>query len=281
MRIWSTGSAAACLICAAGAHAEIPLPERGWVVHVSEAQCTVARAVFEPFRATLVVRAYPSLAEYELMLIPKDPPKDTRSERMSVDISFEPSGAVHRTMAKVNSPARSGARGLGAYTLPVSFYRDFAASEGITIAAGETPIGTFRYQGAEKVTRVLEECSKVKLTEWGADPAALEADATYARPIGDTKKWVTPDDFRVLGRLARATAISRLSIAADGTVDGCHVLEANHESVGKDACNALLNTARFEPARGKDGKGLRAVALHKIDHALPMEVRKGTKLPTE
>ena len=165
--------------------------------------------------------------------------------------------------------------------MPETFFRDFAASDGMTIKVGESPIGTFRYGSAEKVARVFEECSKVKLTEWGADPAALEADATYARPIGDTKTWVTPDDFRVLGRLARATAIARLSIAADGTVDGCQVVHANHESAGKHACNALLKTARFEPARGKDGKGLRAVVLHKSDYVLAMEVRKRSRRPTD
>jgi hypothetical protein len=242
-----------------------PAPAARWSVDGASGRCAITRPVQSPFPATLVVRAWPTVGSFELMLISKDLPKGLRTDGQQLQIDFAPNGARHASPAVLFELDPAVGKALAADMLPPQFLEDFGESQSLTLSVRGTTVGSFAYSGAAKVVAAFGQCSAAKLIEWGADPAAFGPGGTHARPIGDSSKWVGPGDLRESSNKsgsASAMVVARLAVAADGKVDDCTVLETNRQSFGAAACRSLLKRARFEPARNAEGQGVRTVVLH-------------------
>lgn len=241
-------------------------PAVRWSVDGSSGRCAISRPVQGPFAATMVIRAWPTIGNFELMLVGKDVPKGLKTEGQKLQIDFEPEGGSHSGSVGLIDLDPAAGRALAADYLPPALLNDFGASQSMRLTLGKTSIGTFTYGSAARVVSAFHRCAAAKLTEWGADPAAFEPGGRHAKPIGDVSKWL-PRDLAGSNRIGKggAVAISRMTIGADGAVEACEVVETNHDKLGAAVCKSLIARARFEPARGPDGRGVRSLMLHSYD----------------
>ena len=238
-----------------------------WSVDGSSGRCVISRPVQGPFEATMVIRAWPTIGNFELMLIGKDVPKGLKTEGQKLQVDFEPEGGSHSGSVGLVELDPAVGRALAADYLPPSMLNDFGASQSMKLTLGKTPIGTFAYgNSAGRVVSAFHQCAVAKLIEWGADPAAFERGGRHAKPSGDASKWL-PRDIARSNRIGKggAVAISRMTIGADGSVQACDVVETSHDKLGAAVCRSLMARARFEPAAGPDGKAVPTVMLHSFD----------------
>ena len=85
-------------------------------------------------------------------------------------------------------------------------------------------------------------------------PPAL--DPVSAKPRNDAARWITEADYKTswINREMAGTAGFRLSIGANGQVEGCQITRSTgHSALDEATCSLVTRRAKFDPARGSDG----------------------------
>jgi hypothetical protein len=265
------GSAAVALQAAPEASA----PAR-WHVDGSGSRCVLTRRLAGTPAATLILRSYPGSGEYELMLSSPDWPRSVGGAKKEAALTLAPGAAVYRGEATILPLERGLGDAVAMPLLPGSFLRDFARASSLDLAVGGQPVATYALPTAAKAADAFAFCESEKLIEWGADPAGFEPGAARPRPVGDPRQWLTDRDLRglMLAASYSAAVIARLTIGIDGRAEECTLLEATAiERLQAIACRALKDRARYEPARDKDGKPIRSVAVHRAGWSVHTEFR--------
>lgn len=249
--------AAPCLFGSQAGYAQTAQPR--WSVDGSGAFCTLSRVVAEAPATSLVVRTYPTTDKFSLLLISKAP--EGFGAIRDIAISFDPPGSHLAQRASI-LPLGDAGKAIDADYLPATFIEDFAKASMITIASGKKAIGTWSIPNAGKAVDALRRCETAKLIEWGADPLSFEPGGATPKPIGDASAWFVPEDIHRGGTGTFSTlAVARLTIGVDGRVEACALVDSsrNAEAI---ACPKLTERARYTPARDKDGKPIRSVAVY-------------------
>lgn len=251
--------AAPCLFGSQAGYAQTAQPR--WSVDGSGAFCTLSRAVAEAPATSLVVRTYPGIDKFSLLLIRKGPAGFGAIHDVSV--SFDPPGQ-HWAQPVALLPLGDLGKAIDMDYLPTAFIEDFGKASSITVAVGKKAIGTWPIPVAGKAVDALRRCETAKLVEWGADPATFEPGGAVPTPIGDASRWLEPPDVRMGDtRHLSVMAVARLTIGVDGRVEACALVDSNHNAkFDAAACPALTEHARYTPAKDKDGKPVRSATVY-------------------
>lgn len=87
-------------------------------------------------------------------------------------------------------------------------------------------------------------------------PLPLAFDPVSAKPRNNAAQWITEADYKTswINREMAGTAGFRLSISANGQVEGCQITRSTgHSALDEATCSLVTRRAKFEPARGSDG----------------------------
>ena len=249
--------AATCLFGSQAGHAQTAQPR--WSVDGSGAFCTLSRVVAEEPATSLVVRTYPGIDKFSLLLIRKGPAGFGALHDVSV--SFDPPGQ-HWAQPVALLPLGDLGKAIEMDYLPTAFIDDFGKASSITVAVGKKAIGAWPIPDAAKAVNALRRCETAKLVEWGADPASFEPGGATPQPIGDASKWLVPDDIQRRGSFS-AMAVTRLTIGVGGQVEACALVDSSHNAkMDTIACPKVTERARYAPAKDKDGKPVKSVVLY-------------------
>lgn len=254
-----------CLALPAGAQTAAPEATK-WSVDVSLAECTLTGSSggAAPFQVSILTSTGSST--YSLSLVGKAVPRTPDHERLPVTIVFGPSGRHFERGAR-------GARidgELGNAIVAEGLGRDvvdaFASASAISLD-GKYRVAAFGLPGAAAAIRALDKCERDQLVEWGADPAQFEAGGS--KPVATIPRdtWLSVRQRDQIDPRAGGAvdAILRLSVAADGSVDGCTPVGlAPPARVTQNACGALLGRRLFAPARDAAGKPVRGASVLEI-----------------
>ena len=101
----------------------------------------------------------------------------------------------------------------------------------------------------------MRKCADELVRQWGFDPQELKSRQSRAQPL-NVRNWLDPRNYpkSLSNKNLAATVAFRLMIDATGTPTDCIVQEATSPpEVGPETCKMLMRTAKFQPARDKDG----------------------------
>jgi len=273
---------AAIAICLFGVHpANAQTAKAKWALDGTGAFCTLSRTVDEDPTAgsapatspptTLVLRTYPGTQVFNFMIIRGTAP-GSLGPTATMSVSFSPSGGPFVKPVSILPLGAGVGKALAMDYLPLDFLKSFAGAALVNVAIGKKAIGSYAIPNAAKAVDAFRECESAKLVEWGADAAAFEPGGKQPAPVGDSGKWIGYDDLH-LSRTDTGTfvgfVVARLTIATDGRVEACSLIDTNkNKTLDASACKLLGERARYEPARDKDGKPLRSVALYRTEWAI-------------
>jgi hypothetical protein len=256
----ATASTAAVAQPAAPA-ARVP-PASRWVVDTTGASCIASRELAGPFSSQLVIRHYPGSGGYALVLASREWRRLVRSRNAEIVV-----GTARRQQ---ETRLVLGLPGGGVPTLRFgfssTFLQEFGRATSVIDNADGARIAEFPLPQAASVARVLGDCEKAFLAEWGADPAGLEEGARRPEPIGEEHKWLPLDDLFSRSRMGVANNIlARLTIGTDGRVQTCTIIESSLDEPRRTAaCQGLIASAHYQPARDRNGNAVRSVAVYDI-----------------
>jgi len=268
---------AATAICLFGIHpANAQTAKAKWAVDGTGAFCTLSRTVEEgPATAsapatspptTLILRTYPGTQVFNFMVIRGTIP-GALGPTATMSISFAPSGGPFVKPVSLLLLGAGVGKALAVDYLSPDFLESFAGAAQVNVAIGKKAIGSYAIPNAAKAVDAFRKCESAKLIEWGADAAAFEPGGRPPVPIGDSGKWIGYDDLHLSrGDMRSFTgfAVAQLTIATDGHVEACSLLDSNrNHTLDAIACKLLSERARYEPARDKDDKPVRSIALYR------------------
>ena len=135
------------------------------------------------------------------------------------------------------------------------------AVQDLTIRIGsEKPI-RLPLSPAAGVWGALRTCTASLVKTWGFDPEQQAKLKTPPRPITDPQRWIVSDDYpdKALDKGMNGIVRLRLDIAADGTVEACHVqMQSKPQDFSAVTCANLLKRAKLSPALDTTGKPVRS-----------------------
>jgi hypothetical protein len=270
-------SAAAALLLAcvaaspASAQPSAGQPASRWHLDGATDRCVLTRELQGPAgAATFVLRTIPGSKRYDVILA-RDGLASRFGRRASeARLVVGAKGAVHAApAAAVELP---GSRGSGVIlsSLPDRFVSEFGAGSTLRLMDKEgAELGSWTIPIGAKAAEALSFCETEKQVEWGADRSGLQPGATPPRPLTDPGSWVSIRDFGLVHATSpgRFSALVRMIVDENGTPSDCKLLEsAGNVEIAPTICRALLEEARYEPAREPGGKAVRSVAIHVLTH---------------
>jgi TonB family protein len=188
-----------------------------------------------------------------------------------VTITLVP-GGERFTVTVMKIPTRSGAKALRTLKLGVNFPSAFAKSSAIEVAGLKQPLSV-PIVGASKAVAALRDCVDAKLGEWGIDAKAYEE--LLVPPTDPSEHlWFKYSDYPAgaLAALESGDVIARVDVDATGKVTGCAVVASSgSRSLDNATCSRSLESGRFFPAVGADGKPAAAVRTIRVVWRLETE----------
>jgi len=242
-------------------------PAARWHVDGATERCVLTRELQgSPGAATFVLRTIPGSKRYDVILAGETLAGRFGRRAGEARVAMEGGPAAHvASAAAVEMPGKRG-RGVILSRLPEQFVSEFRAGSTLRLMDKEgAELGRWTVPIAAKAADALAYCESEKQVEWGADRAAVEQGATPPRPANDPDKWLTMRDFGLVTAVgtARFSAVVRMVVDEKGKPSNCKLIEAaGNVEIAPTLCRAVLESARFEPARDASGKPVRSVAVH-------------------
>lgn len=136
-------------------------------------------------------------------------------------------------------------------------------SRASSLVLSHAKVGTVRIEirSAAAAIAALRECEDRNMSDWGIDPIAWHALPVKPVPITSQSDWISTSDYPYRSAIYKndAIVVARLDIAANGTVQGCSVVNRQAPDEFKQAvCAAFKKRARLQPARNARGEGISA-----------------------
>jgi hypothetical protein len=244
-------------------------PKVKWLVDGAGPRCSLSRTLEGSPAATLFLRTYPGVGQYELVLVGKSWGNHI-APGSELAVTFGPGGAIHKRTAQIITLGWAVGKAVGMESLLPPFLDDFSRADSLALSVRGKKVAAYALPVAAKAVAALRECENQKLMEWGADPAGFENGATRAKPIGDPAKWLSYLDVRqAITNLTVGTAktltVARLKIGLDGRVEDCAVIASTgNERLDAIACPRLRERALYQPAMDRSGKAVRSVMLYPV-----------------
>lgn len=259
LKIWTMiAGVSACLSSDIYAQS-VPIPEAAkqrWYVDEADNRCFMSHAVAGGENRRLTVLTYPGSQLYDLVLESDVwPVKDPQLAGSRLEL--KPVLGQHwYTMLVEPSDSASG-RSLRLVELQGSFLLDLSKANTLELSNWQLKLSYLVPAGVAAATKALVDCQVTKMIEWGADPSGF---GTGARPVkvrGDPRSWFGLDFFDKPKSYRLAV---RMIVSPEGRVENCDFLRS---SVGQkeqaSGCKAILENARFAPARSPRGTPVRSV----------------------
>lgn len=104
---------------------------------------------------------------------------------------------------------------------------------------------------------VLKPAPGLTLIPKPGPPPAPAFDPVSAKARNDPARWITESDYKTswINREMMGTAGFRLSIGADGQVEGCQITRSTgHTALDEATCALVTRRAKFDPARDSAGE---------------------------
>ncbi|HEX8483134.1 MAG TPA: energy transducer TonB [Allosphingosinicella sp.] len=260
-----------CLALAATPPAEAAAgpraPSGKWHVNFDEAQCIASRNYGEGGSPQLILKA-PALGEVMQVAVLRNAPRTT-PEQVDATVAigqgrplrtgmmmFTPEGLKERVYL-LNMPSPEFATVRQAKTLSI---RSAGLNE------------TFALSGMEPLMKVMDRCVAdlrrvFNIAAQGAEPAGLQS-----RARGNLAKLFSSDDYPAVARRNRQSGRVQfaLLVQEDGRVADCTIVQTSGvPSLDAQACAMLKIRAKFEPARGHDGKPAKDALVGAIVWRMP------------
>lgn len=115
-------------------------------------------------------------------------------------------------------------------------------------------------RSAGAAVEALRGCEDRKMREWGIDPVAWHTLHSHPLPLQPLRQLFASFDYptEALHLGLAGNALTRLEVAADGTVSGCESLNASKYMGFESATCSRLKRARFKPALDAAGNAVAA-----------------------
>lgn len=259
--------AALLLVPNEGARAQTGAPPKSpptgarWTVDASNDSCVMARQVADG-PTTFAVMRYPGADHLRMRIIAPSLPKGLSSGDRKLRATLSPGTFSQEEFAGIFNMGSNKALQLW---LPAAFLDALAGASSLRLSVRSREIAAYDVPQAAAVTGAFARCERGALLEWGADPASLEPGAVRPKAVGDDGPWVDKVLKGVMGNKERFNAVHRLTVGSDGRATACAPIGANViAAASAKLCAALLANARYEPARDRLGKPVRAVAIHEL-----------------
>lgn len=171
-------------------------------------------------------------------------------------ITLEPGGSTtgEGSITKGDLPR---SRKVGVSVTEQGFLEEFSRATSLMVshAAFGSLRASLRHPAA--AVQALRDCEDRKMRGWGIDPSAWRALRARPIPLSQPYVWFTTGDYPTLAALygVGGLVITRLDIAADGTVSDCTIV--NRQVLGdfaNAACRVLKRNGRFRPAVAANGQ---------------------------
>src|ERR1044072_9347509 len=229
------------------------------------APCSLSRSLEGEPAATFVLRGHPQAEPLEILLVGSDWGERVKANVL-VTLTLQPNGEVYKRRAEFMSLGDLG-KALDLDLFPRKLLDDLSKATSFTVSVDGRQLAGYALPTAAKAVDTFEYCEREKLVEWGADRASFDAGAAVPKPVGNYPAWLTYADVRegltsfTVGTI-RTMLPARLTIGADGHVEGCELIEeSGNMRLDAIACRLLAKRGQYEPARDSSGKPLRSVVV--------------------
>jgi hypothetical protein len=248
----------ACL--GASIHAQpVPIPEAAkqrWYVDEADNLCFMSHAVDGGSNRRLTVLTYPGSQLYDLVLDsdawPVRDPQLTGSR-----LELKPVPGQHWYQMLVEPSNSASGRSLRLVELPGSALLDLSKASKLELSNWQLKLDYPIPAGIAEAMKALVDCQLTKMIEWGADPSGFGPGAAPVKVRGEPRSWFGLDFFDKPKSYHLAV---RMLVSPDGRVEKCDFLRS---SVSKkeqaSGCKAILENARFAPARSPKGTPVRSI----------------------
>jgi hypothetical protein len=171
-------------------------------------------------------------------------------------IGFQPTGSVEAEPTVIEGADRR--RAIYALSRDPNFMAKFSGASEVVFRhekAGETK-ALIRAAGA--AANALRACEDRKMREWGIDPVGWRALSVKPKPKTPVDKWLSWLDYpdREIAYKDDIFVVARLDLGADGSVQGCTVVNGPPKEFIDASCKALRRNAKLQPARDAAGVGV-------------------------
>lgn len=115
-------------------------------------------------------------------------------------------------------------------------------------------------RGVAKALVALEACEKDLLVQWGYDPSLVAEPIKVKNPTA----ILTSTDYprQAIAKSAAGETIVRIGVGADGLLSECTLLEGTgHANLDGQVCPRVRERGKFEAAKDKDGKTIKAMTI--------------------
>jgi len=120
--------------------------------------------------------------------------------------------------------------------------------------------------------KAMRACTSDLVKSWGYDPETVRSLRQGPTPTGKPGNWVMSYDYptQMLRERQNALIRFRMDVQADGSIEGCHVLESTGDAAfAKLTCALLTKRGSFKPAIDAAGKPVRGYFVSSVRWAVP------------
>jgi TonB family protein len=266
-------SAVFSLLIASAAMAEAPaglrVPTGPWRVDFGDSACVAERNYGTAEQPLMLVLKAPPIGDVMQIAVLRDArwtPAEPAEARVVIDgasplktnlLMFTPKGAKQRVYL-LNMPSTDFARVRQAKLLA---FRSSGLNE------------IFALSGMQPLLKVMDDCVADLRRVWNiADATGAEAPALARRASGNVARYFDDDDYpaAAVASLQGGTVKFAMLVGEDGRVADCTIIEPSGAAeLDGQACAIVRERAKFEPARGKDGKPAKDAVLTSVRWVIP------------
>lgn len=170
-------------------------------------------------------------------------------------IAFQPTGPIAADTTVLQGA--DGRRAIYAISRDPTFLAKFAGSTEADFTNDKVGETKAPIMAAEAAAGGLRTCEDNKMKDWGIDPVAWRALPSKPRPKTSPDTWISWSDYPDREKIYKndIDVVVRLDLGADGSVQGCKVVNQPPAEFIGATCKALKQSARLEPARDISGSG--------------------------
>jgi TonB family protein len=256
-------AAAVVLPASSAAGAEPRKPTARWVVNYDDAQCVATRNYGTAEKPLiLVLKPSPTGSVMRIMMVRNGPAVEAEQRSGILRFDNQPPIAVS---ALIYGDSKTG-QFIAAANLPM---QSFAANRRATTISfrGGSFDEHLAVPGFAGIAAAFDDCLANLRQVWNVGPAGGTLVRQPARPLQPLRNLFTRSMFPTLALWAGNTGTVGVSLMIDetGKVRDCMVEETSgFAALDSTSCFVITSRAKFEPAKGADGKPTKSAYFQRI-----------------
>ncbi|MGH6652471.1 MAG: hypothetical protein ACREB7_15210 [Sphingopyxis sp.] len=239
-------------------------PVSRWTLRDDPARCLLERQTVEP-PGTLSIDTTPGSDAYRVAITGRDIKGATSLAPAA--LTFAPSPKRLDGRASV-AKLPTGMPVIWMQGVAPAFLDELAGAETVTIKTSQGVGGSISVVGAVEAVKAFRHCETDQLIDWGADAAQFAPGGARPVALKNRDAWLSNTELMAVAKelgQSNIDAAFRVSVSADGVVDGCRaVADAIDKGVEAAACAGVLNKPLFVAAKDPGGGSVRGVATFRV-----------------